>query len=92
MFKVTLSAIFWTLALAIPFTLAALLGVAYLTEHSWQISAFIREISQQGTVGGRSWLSMLAERLPELAGMIIGQLVLLTILLFAHKTNQGQEA
>jgi hypothetical protein len=91
MFKASVAAIFWTIVLAVPFTVAALLGVAYLTEHTAQIAAFINTISQQMTIGERGWMATLAERLPELAGMIIGQLVLLTILLFARKTNQEQE-
>ncbi len=88
MFKLSLAAIFWTLALAIPFTVAALIGAAYLIENAAAIAAFIRSFGQPATVGGRTWVEMLSVRLPELAGMIVGQLVLLTIFIFARQTSQ----
>jgi hypothetical protein len=90
MYKLTFSAIVWTLILAIPFTVIALVSLAYLTEHAVEFANFSQAINQQTTIGGRGWLTEMAERLPELAGMLIGQLVILTILLFSRKMEQTQ--
>jgi hypothetical protein len=82
--KVQSLAVIWTLLLAGPFTVLAILSAAYLTENANEIIQWIESLSQSTTVGGRGWVAEFSARWPELAGMIIGQLVLLTILLFAR--------
>ncbi len=91
--KVQFTAVFWTMLLAIPFTVLAISGLAYVTEHLSGITAWVVNLSQTTTVGSRGWIMELSERLPEVAGIIIGQAVILTILLFARpeKKPQSQE-
>jgi len=89
--KVQFFAVFWTLVIAIPFTALALSAAAYLTENLGQITRSLTEFSRTASVSGRGLVLELSERWPEIAGMIIGQLVILTILLFAKKNNQASE-
>jgi hypothetical protein len=82
--KVQFLAVIWTLLLAGPFTVLAILSAAYLTENAMEIMQWIETMSQSTTVGGRGWIAEFSARWPELAGMVIGQIVLLTILIFAR--------
>jgi len=89
--KVQLVAVFWTLFLAIPLTALALSMAAYLTEHLGEILTSFQNLSQATSAGGRGWIMEFAERWPELAGMIVGQLVIMAILLFTWKTKTREE-
>jgi len=86
--KVQFAASFWTLVIAIPFTVLALVGVAYLTEHLTQIANAIVKFSQEISVGGRGLIVEFSARWPEIAGMVIGMIVILTIYLFAQSANK----
>lgn len=89
--KVQIHATFWTMIIAIPFTLLALAGVAYLTENLTHIVYAINRFSQNLSVGGRGLLVEFSARWPEVAGMVIGMMVLLTIFLFAQNANKAEE-
>jgi hypothetical protein len=89
--RVQFTAAFWTLVIAIPFTVLALLGVAFLTENLTIISRAISEFSRNITVGGRGLFIEFSARWPEIAGMVIGMIVLLTIYLFAQSANKAEE-
>jgi len=89
--KVQFTAVFWTLALAIPFTALAISGAAYITDHLSTIATSISQLSHSTTAGGRGWILEFAERWPEIAGMIIGQIVILAILYFARQANHVEE-
>ena len=89
--KVQFFASFWTIVIAIPFTFLALVAVAYLTEHLTQIFNLIAKISQRISVGGRGLLLEFSARWPEVAGMVIGMLVILTIYFFAQSANKTEE-
>ncbi len=89
--KVQFLASFWTLVIAIPFTILALIGVAYLTEHLTQIADAIVKFSREISVGGRGFLVEFSARWPEIAGMVIGMIVILTIYLFAQNANKAEE-
>ena len=89
--KVQFAAVFWTMVLAIPLTALALSIVAYTTEHLTQISTTIANFSLATTAGGRGWVLEFAQRWPELAGMVIGQLVILMILLIARQSAKADE-
>ena len=52
MWKVQLFAGFWTIIIAIPFTVLALIGTAYLTEHMTQIITAVSDFGQKISVGG----------------------------------------
>lgn len=83
--KVQITAVLWTMILAVPLTALALSLAAYTTEHLTQISTSIATLSRDVSTGGRGFIIEFATRWPELAGMVIGQVVLLTIFLFARK-------
>jgi Na+-transporting NADH:ubiquinone oxidoreductase subunit NqrB len=89
--KVQLYASFWTIVIALPFTILALVGVAYLTEHLTQIIYSISKFSREVSVGGRGLVVEFSARWPEIAGMVIGMIVLLTIFLFAQSANKVEE-
>lgn len=83
--------VFWTLFLAVPLTALALSLAAYLTDNLVEISLAMQELGRTTTVGSRGWAVVLSERWPEVAGMIVGQLVILIILLVARQNGAGQE-
>lgn len=90
--KVQFFASFWTIVIAIPFTILALIGSAYLTEHMTQILKAISDFGQKISVGGRGLILEFSARWPEVAGMVIGMIVILTIFLFAQNVNKEEEA
>ena len=83
--KVQITAVFWTLFLAVPFTALALSFAAYITENLGRILASLNEFSLATSASGKGLAIELSARWPEVAGMIIGQLVIMTILLFTWK-------
>jgi hypothetical protein len=86
--KTQFLAAFWTLVIAIPFTLLALAATAYITEHLNAISQAILNFSQASTAGGRGLVLEFSERWPEVAGMIIGQLVILILLVIVRRSRK----
>ncbi len=89
--KVQLFATFLTLVIAIPFTILALVGVAYVTEHLTQIATAIQNFSREISVGGRGLVLEFSARWPEIAGMVIGMIVILTMYLFAQNAAKNGE-
>lgn len=89
--KVQVTATFWTLVIAIPFTALALSATAYITENFDAILRTLLNFSTSLSVSGRGLLLEFAERWPEVAGMVIGQAVIFTILLFARSSKQVEE-
>ena len=89
--KVQFFAGFWTIVLAIPFTILALVGAAYFTEHLTQIVRLLSDISRKISVSGRGLILEFSARWPEVAGMVIGMIVLLTIYLFAQSANKPED-
>lgn len=85
MFKVPFAAVFWTFALGIPFTIIALAGVAYVDLHFSEIVLAIQSLNQAVTAGGRGFIAEFAQRFPEILGMLIGMIVILTIYLFVRQ-------
>jgi hypothetical protein len=75
----------------VPLTAIALSLLAYTTEHLTQISTTIANFSRDVSVGGRGIVLEFAQRWPEVAGMVIGQVVILTIFLFARQNGKAQE-
>ncbi len=85
--KVQVYATVWTLVLAIPFTVLALVGTAYVTNHFTEIANAISSLA--------NWRGVAIEgsaRWPEIAGMIVGQLVILSILLIVHRNGRKAES
>lgn len=89
--RVQIYATLWTFGLAIPFIILALIGVSFLTNNLTFIVQAISEFSRSISVGGRGLFIEFSARWPEIAGMVIGMLVLLTIYLFAQSANKSQE-
>lgn len=89
--KVQLTATFWTLVIAIPFTALALVATAYVTENLDAILRALLSFSTTLSVSGRGLVLEFAERWPEVAGMVIGQAVILTILIFARGGKSVEE-
>lgn len=90
--KIQITAVTWTLFLAIPFTALGLSLAAYITENLGQILASVSAFSQATSAGGQGLVIEMAARWPEVAGMIIGQLVIMTILLFGWRSKQESQA
>ena len=90
--KVQFYTSFWTIIIAIPFTILGLVGVAYITEHLTQIISAIYKFSEKISVGGRGLLLEFSARWPEIAGMVIGMIVILTIYLFAQSANKAEDS
>lgn len=85
--KVSFLATVWTLILAIPFTALALVGSAFITDH-------LNDMVDALRLTAVNWGRLAAEgaaRWPEVAGMIIGQLVILAMLLIARRLNRVSE-
>lgn len=89
--KVQFTATFWTLVIAIPFTALALSATAYITENLEEILRTLLSVSTSLSISGRGLLLEFAERWPEVAGMVIGQAVILTILFFARSGKTVEE-
>ena len=89
--KVQFFATFWTFIIAILFTILALIGTAYLTEHLNLFMSALDNFSRNISVGGRGLVLEFSARWPEIAGMVIGMMVLLTIFLFAQTANKSDE-
>jgi len=85
--KVQFLAVFWTLLLAVPFTALALSFMAYTTDHAGDVVAFVQNLGRSVSVGGRGVGLELSARWPEIAGMVVGQLVILMILIIAKKNH-----
>lgn len=89
--KVQFTAVFWTLLLAVPLTALVLSGLAYITEHMTGLATNLTALSRDASAGGRGLLLEFAQRWPEVAGMVIGQIVLLTIYLFARREKKAEQ-
>jgi FtsH-binding integral membrane protein len=85
--KAPFVAVFWTFALAIPFTIIALAGVAYVDLHFSEIAVAIANFEAATSATGRGWLTELSARSPELVGMVVGLIVMLTIYLFVQRPS-----
>jgi hypothetical protein len=87
MIKGTLHAIFWTLALAIPFTA---LAVGMLIFFNDLLPGMIQSIHLPSI----DWRGLTVEgsaRWPEIAGMIIGQLVILALIPITRRLSQQKQ-
>ncbi len=79
-----LLAAFWTLGIAIPFTVLALVCTALVWKAlEWAAS---RPATQWGAI-----LTEGSARWPELAGMVIGQAVIMILLLLSLRSGRLQE-
>jgi len=87
--KVPLVGVFWIFALALPFTVIALAGVAYVDLHFSQIVQSLVEFGQGITAGGRGLVAESAQRSPEVLGMLIGLIVMLTIYAFVRQPAES---
>lgn len=89
--KVQFVAVLWTLFLAVPLTALALSFAAYTTDHAGDIVAVFQNFGLAVSVGGRGIMVELAARWPEVGGMIVGQLVIMIILIFARNGQAAKD-
>jgi hypothetical protein len=87
--KVPFVGVFWVFALALPFTIIALAGVAYVDFHFSEFVQAIVNFEQGITAGGRGVVAEFAQRFPEVLGMVIGMIVIFTIYLFVRQPAQS---
>ncbi len=84
--KTQLLIVVLTITLAVSFTALALIGIVYLTDYTSQIALTgIRIPNWRGVA-----LEGLA-RWPELAGMIVGQVLIISMLLIARRGKSGSD-
>lgn len=81
--KLQLITIIVTLALAIPFVALALIEIVYLVDYARSIGGVIAGLLEWTGVAQEG-----AARWPELAGMIVGQLFILSLLLILRRRRQ----
>ncbi len=84
--KIQIYATFWTIVLAVPFTVIGLVGAAYLANHLADITnAFTTLLNWRGVAieGSSRW--------PEVVGMILGQMLILMILLITRRGGKTEE-
>jgi hypothetical protein len=89
--RVSYTVFVWTLLLALPFTALALSGAAYITQNLSEIVAWMNSASEVTSMTGRGWLVEFSGRWPEVMGMVVGQIILLTILIFARQAGLMEE-
>lgn len=89
--KAQMIAVFWTMFLAIPFTVIAISILAFWTANLTDISTAIANFNHAISVGGRGFWLEVSARWPEVAGMIVGQLVIFMIYLLVRngKVSEG---
>lgn len=87
--RVPFVGVFWIFALAVPFTIIALAGVAYVDLHFSQIVQSVVEFGRTVTAGGRGLVAETAQRFPEVLGMVIGLIVMLTIYAFVRQPAES---
>jgi hypothetical protein len=89
--KVHVIGLILTFVVALPFTVVALIGAAYIIENMREISTAILTFNQTTSAVGKGWALEIAQRWPEVAGMVIGMIVILTILIFANNIKQVKD-
>ena len=87
--KIQFAAVFWTFALAVPFTILALAGVAYLDFHFSEIAQAISNFEREVSSNGAGLASEVWARFPEVLGMVIGMIVIFTIYIFVRQSAQS---
>lgn len=86
--KLPFIAAFWTFALALPFTILALAGISYVDLHFSEIARSISNFEREISSNGAGLALELWARSPEVLGMVIGMIVILTIYIFARQSIQ----
>ena len=84
--KVQLTAVFWTLLLAIPFTALALAATAYLTDNLTQIASTIAYLIGDSLGKARNLVFE-----AELVGLIAGQALILVVVLVTYLARPKEE-
>ncbi len=80
--------VFWTLFLAVPLTALGISLAAYLTDNLGRI--LNDGLGAASTLGGLGWVAEFSARWPELAGMVVGQLVIMLILVLVRREKLNE--
>jgi len=84
--KVPFVAAIWIFVLALPFTILALGGIAYVDLHFSLIAHAISTFERALSSNGAGLVSELWARFPEALGMVIGMIVIFTIFVFVRQS------
>ena len=84
--KVQFAAMFWTLLIAIPFTVLALMASAYISDHLIALSTSVAFISQSVLMKSRD---LILEA--EITGMVAGILLVLAISFATYLLSQKEQ-
>jgi hypothetical protein len=82
---------FWMLVLVVPPTVLALAAVAYVDLHFSLIAQTISNFEHSISSNGAGLVSELSARFPEIWGMAIGMIILLTIYIFGRQPAQSTD-
>lgn len=92
MFRHFLITVFWTLLLGIPLTALAVLTLGVLTTNGIYLFEWVAEWANQITyIGVANWVEIMG-RLPEVAGMAAGMVVILITVWVARDPTLKSEA
>jgi len=89
--KVPFVAAIWIFVLALPFTILALGGIAYVDLHFSLIAQAISNFERALSSNGAGLVSELWARFPEVLGMVIGLIVIFTIYIFVRQSAQWMD-
>ena len=89
--KVPFVAAIWIFVLALPFTILALGGIAYVDLHFSLIAQAISNFERALSSNGAGVVSELWARFPEVLGMVIGLIVIFTIYIFVRQSAQWMD-
>lgn len=84
--KVQIVAVFWTILIALPFILLAILLSAYLTENLIRISTEIVNLSRNISFFSRDLLFE-----SQVLGLIAGVIIIITIMAITKRTTENQQ-
>ncbi len=82
MYRARFVAVVLTVLVSIPFIAVALGAIILMTDPFFSLPTLL------GPEVSHRWALIWAERWPEIAGMILGQIVLMTILLLVNRRNK----
>ena len=85
--KIQLITLMVTLALAIPFVTLALIEIVYLIDYARSIGGALTGVMEWNSIAQEG-----SARWPELAGMIIGQLLILSMLLIVRRRKPESDS
>ena len=91
MFRLFLVTMFWTLLLSLPLTALGVLGLGIMTTHGINMFAWLIGWASQISYVGMTYSVEIMGRMPEVAGMAAGMLVILITVWIAREPSEQSE-